>query len=662
MTVDLTTPRSRVLRTSSCMWRRRLRLPATGYVALFALAVIVAAALFREYLVLYPPAANLAGAPTSPPSPSHPFGTDHLGRDVFSRVIWGSRTSMIVASTGTTIALMAGTLIGTLAVVVPSSVRHVVMFFLDVVVSFPAIVLAVALSTSLGPGLWTTVAVVGLLYTPPLARVVQANVAAEYVKDYVAAEKTIGASTLTIVARHVLRNAMPNVLVFCAALSAEAIVLEAALSFLGLGIQPPEPSWGNIVSDGIQLVNSGGWWVSALGGAFIFVGAACINLLADEFSRARGAGGNRRDSSSSSGADETRPLGVTHGQRTEDVRRHMVEELGKVRVAADHRSIPDRRGADALLKVEGLSVRFPSDHGMIDVVSDLSLSVNDDEILGIVGESGSGKTVAGLAVVGLLPSDAHVQGAIKFKGHDLLRLAPSARRRLLGREISMVYQDALTSLNPALRIRTQLAQACGEGSAHDWIELLDMVQLSVGDVSNRYPHQLSGGQCQRVLVAMALAQDPSLVIADEPTTALDVTLQDQIVKMLASIRESRGFSLILISHDLALVSSMADQVTVMYAGRVAEAAATHELVTRTAHPYTAALLASVASLESGSKRLFQLPGTVPSPHEFPSGCRFSGRCPVEGAECAEVLPPAVQRSDHLVFCHYPLSISPRSPR
>jgi peptide/nickel transport system permease protein len=315
-------------------------------------------------------------------------------------------------------------------------------------------------------------------------------------------------------------------------------------------------------------------------------------------------------------------------------------------------------GTEPLLAVEGLSVGFPEVYGDVAVLDQISFSVAPGETVGLVGESGCGKSLLGLSIMGLEPRGARVQGAVRLGGRDLRGLSGREHRAVLGSDVAMIYQDALTSLNPGMTIKAQMRLILGDRTERPLPELLEMVALAdSARVLNAYPHQLSGGQRQRVLIAMALAGRPSLVVADEPTTALDVTVQAQVMELIASLRREIGFALLFVSHDLGLVSQIADRVMVMYAGHVIEDAAVGDVVAAPRHPYTAGLLAASLSLEEGRERLAQIPGVVPSPAEFPSACRYRTRCPRETEVCREVTPPladGVVGGRHRVACHHPL--------
>jgi peptide/nickel transport system permease protein len=283
------------------------------------------------------------------------------------------------------------------------------------------------------------------------------------------------------------------------------------------------------------------------------------------------------------------------------------------------------------------------------VVDNVSFAVRPGETMGLVGESGCGKSITSMAVMGLLPKSAELSGEILYQGKDLLKMTPQEHNALRGHELSMIYQDALSSLNPSMLVKSQLAQLTRRGGTRTAEDLLDLVGLDPVRTLKSYPHELSGGQRQRVLIAMALTRNPSLVIADEPTTALDVTVQKQVVDLLNELRDELGFAMVFVSHDLALVAQLAHRITVMYAGQVVEQAPTRELLLQPTHEYTRGLLGAVLSIESGAKRLHQVRGTVPSPREFVAGDRFAPRSshPHVGLDTRPVLKPVEDSRDHV---------------
>jgi peptide/nickel transport system ATP-binding protein len=318
---------------------------------------------------------------------------------------------------------------------------------------------------------------------------------------------------------------------------------------------------------------------------------------------------------------------------------------------------------EPLLEVKDLSVRFDTDDGTVHAVDRMSLELEPRHVLGIVGESGCGKSVTALSILGLLPKTATVSGSARFEGAELLGASRSRLRKVRGREISFVFQEPMTSLNPVLRIGNQIEEVLREhmslsrsGARARAVELLDLVHIP--DPERRvaeYPHQLSGGMRQRVMIAMALACDPKILIADEPTTALDVTIQAGILDLLRELRERLGTAIILITHNLGVVADLADRVVVMYAGRKAEEAPVGELFAHPQHPYTMGLLGAVPRPGvAHNGRLQEIPGRVPSLAELPAHCAFADRCPrADEQSWSEV--PALRRvrPDHVVACFHP---------
>jgi dipeptide transport system ATP-binding protein len=322
------------------------------------------------------------------------------------------------------------------------------------------------------------------------------------------------------------------------------------------------------------------------------------------------------------------------------------------------------------LEIENLFVEFPSSAGMAAAVEDVSLSVDEGEVLGIVGESGSGKTVAMLAVMGLVPELARVRArAVRIGKQDVLGLTPRARRAVIGKEIAMIFQEPGTSLNPCFTVGFQIMETLRVHERMDRktarrrvVELLEQVGIpAASERLDSYPHQLSGGMNQRVMIAMAIACNPKVLIADEPTTALDVTIQAQILELLLSLQRERGMALVLITHDMSVVADVAHRVAVMYAGQVMEERHAAALFSNPQHPYTAALLAARPESRIGD-RLATIPGTVPSLAARPRGCLFAPRCSFATPRARDERPDLAPCADGKVRCHYPLGDETREAR
>ncbi|MBK9573319.1 MAG: ABC transporter ATP-binding protein [Rhodoferax sp.] len=318
----------------------------------------------------------------------------------------------------------------------------------------------------------------------------------------------------------------------------------------------------------------------------------------------------------------------------------------------------------ALLEIENLSVDFPSQSGVMHAVDGVSLSVEAGDVLGIVGESGSGKSVTMMALMGLVAFPGVVKAdKLRFDGHDLLSLSERERRRLTGKDVAMIFQDPTTSLNPCFTIGFQVAETLklhlgmDRKAAHRRsIELLEQVGIPAPESRLKaYPHQMSGGMNQRVMIAMAIACNPKLLIADEPTTALDVTIQAQILDLLRSLQKERGMALVLITHNMGVVSEMAQRVAVMYAGQIMEERSATDLFAAPQHPYTEALMAALPERSDGHSRLATIPGMVPGLYDRPSGCLFAPRCGYVADDCRAQRPALRNWHEGMVRCHHPLS-------
>jgi peptide/nickel transport system permease protein len=630
-------------------------LSAGSLICIVVLAIIALAAVLAPLVTAFDPLAS--GSPVQAPSGEHWFGTDRQGRDIFSRLVYGARYSLVIGIGATLVALAVACVLGTIAATAPKWISETLMRVMDVIMSFPGIALAAVFVAVFGKSLPVRVLTIAFLYVPQLTRIVRANVLDQYGEDYVSSVRVMGARTPRIIIKHVARNAMAPVLVFATVLVADAIVFDASLSFLQAGVPDPEPSWGNVIAAGRNLLMSGAWWATFFPGILIMITVLCLNILSEGLTdamvspRARKItvdAANTEESTSdlenaAAGRDDTHvistidtALNVTVAGQVRDAAPASVEPQAPAVPLADRLAQLRERelgrrdrlvyegDAAPLLEVQDLCISFPR-HGDVDVVDHVSFTVRPGETMSLVGESGCGKSITSLAIMGLLDPKANVRGRIMVDGKDLLTMSPTERNALRGHDIAMIYQDALSSLNPAMLIRSQMRQLTRRGGTRSAEELLELVGLDPQRTLASYPHELSGGQRQRVLIAMALTRDPRLVIADEPTTALDVTVQAQVVELLMRLQRERGFAMVFVSHDLALVAELTHRITVMYAGQVVEQGTTREILTQPVHEYTQGLLGAVLSIEAGSDRLHQVSGVVPSPRDFPAGDRFAPR-------------------------------------
>ena len=683
-------------------------LSISSKIALGFLGFIVLVAIFGPFLA--PFGENESTAPVMAPSGEHLFGTDGSSYDVFSRMLYGARVSISIGLGAVALALVFGAILGAIAATSRKAVSETVMRILDIMMAFPGIALAAALLFALrehslnlfGSTVPVLILAIAIVYTPQLARVVRANVLSQYGEDYVRAERVIGAGRTYILLKHIARNCAAPVLVFATVMVADAIILEASLSFLGAGVQQPAASWGNVMADGRNVVFSGAWWPTTFGGITILLTVLALNILAEGLTDAMvNPGTGRRKAkaraveavatsaqpsvldpagtSLAGSADDATDAGAAadpaaaaaassvlrsdaganiHKAGSLEALAAELELLAAAEARRSDRLSPVGADAPVILEVKDLSIRFPERYGDTAIVDRVSFTVREGETMGLVGESGCGKSITSLAIMGLLPATAQLSGSIKFNGRELLTNSAKDRDRLYkglrGEQIAMVYQDALSSLNPSMLIKDQMLQLTKRGGRKSPRELLEMVKLDPERTLKSYPHELSGGQRQRVLIAMALSRSPKIVVADEPTTALDVTVQKQVVDLLNELREQLGFAMVFVSHDLALVASLAHRVTVMYAGQVVESADVPELMGNPRHEYTRGLLGAVLSIEAGADRLHQIQGTVPSPKDFASGDRFAERSLRPDADPNQVLRfVRVGEADHFWASHEP---------
>jgi peptide/nickel transport system permease protein len=607
----------------------------TAALAIFLLVVVVMAVL-APLIAPYDPIAQDLPNALQGPSAAHWLGTDDLGRDVLSRIMYGARVSLWASLQSVGVALLLAVPIGLLAGYKGGQTDNVIMRILDVMLALPGLILVIALATALGGGLTKTMLALSVVFIPSLARITRAETLSVRHEAYIEASMSIGTSTPRILSWRVLRNIAPVLQVQAAITLGIAIGLEGSLSFIGLGVQPPQASWGTILRRSFEFIftNPIGVLWPAL---FITLSAWAFNAIGDALGdtvTARG-GSNRRGF-----------------QALTAVRRGKHGEADTSGVTAT----PDRpvtEGAtEALLDVRGLSVAVESDHGTVLLVEDVSFRLPRGEVLGIVGESGSGKTVTALSLLRLFasPPGVIVAGDITLSGHDVTSLGARGLRELRGSAASMIFQNPKASLNPALRIGDQIAEvlrlhedlsaAGARTRAEELLEQVGIEQTRFG----AYPHQLSGGMCQRVMVAMAIACRPPLLIADEPTSALDVTVQAEILDLLHDLKAD-GTSIVLITHDFGVVADICDQVVVMYAGQIVERGSVSDVLTAPAHPYTRALLLAMPSAGRRGTRLASIEGQVPLPGSHDVGCRFADRCPLAIDACRTDAIPLLQLSD-----------------
>ncbi len=619
-------PAGKVRRTG--VTRRILRRPGALLCLAWIGAVLIGSIVFRAFDIGQPLKQDLANS-LKLPSADHLLGTDLLGRDVFSRLLYGGWETILGAAIAVVIAIALGTALGLAAGYVGGVVDAVANWIQDILITLPAILVLLAVATVMGNNIWAAMVVLGFLMSASFIRLVRASTQSAREELYVDAARVAGLTGPRILARHVLPNVIAPVVIQGSAALGTALVVQAGLGFLGLGAPPPIPNWGGMISEAAQAMNIQPWLLLP-SGMMIVLTVLALNLLGDYLRDELYAS---RSSAADGKTTKPRPSGVPVPAR--DV------------LDAD---------PNALATVTDLTVSFPRDGEMVPVVSGVSFSISRGDIVALVGESGCGKTMTALALIGLVPQPGVVTGDLVVAGRRVSG-SPRSFVGLRGSRIALISQEPMVALDPSFTVGSVLREALrGHGMRRAdtrarAAELLAMVGIPrVEEVLRCYPHQLSGGMAQRVAIALALSGDPDLLIADEPTTALDVTVQAEILDLLRDLQQRTGMGLLLITHDLGVVADICTRAIVMYAGEVVEEAGIEPLFDDPRHPYTAALMASTPVLDAVSD-LQGIPGIVPPPAEWPAHCRFAARCEFATDACREA-PIALQSEnpDHAVRC------------
>ena len=523
------------------------------------------------------------------------MGTDSLGRSVWTQFVWGSRISLLVGLAATVLAIVIGTVVGVAAGFYGGRIEGVLMRVTEWFLVIPFLPLAIALAAVLGPSLRNIILVIGITSWPSTARLVRAQVLTVKQRLYVDRSRALGASDGHLMARHILPNIAGLVLANTTLTVPVAILSETTLAFLGLG-DPTNAVLGQDARGGLPAGRADRAGVVVLHPA-----------------RARHPPGRA----------------LLHAHRPRARR-------GPRPAAEGGRGMSAPVATEPLLSVRDLHVSYPTDAGRLPAVRGVSLDLAPGDTLGLAGESGCGKSSLAGALLRLLPRGARVTGEVLLEGEDVLTMKPGRLRAVRWSGMAIVFQGALHSLNPVQRIGRQIGEAIelhpadkkGKTSARVG-ELLELVGLPARRARD-YPHQLSGGQRQRVLIALALACDPKLLVADEPTTALDVMVQAQILRLLDDLQERLGLATLFITHDLSTLAAACRRLAVMYAGRIVEEGPSEAVFADPKHPYTRALAAAFPVIGDPAFRRNPsgLAGDPPDPRELPSGCPFHPRCPV----------------------------------
>jgi oligopeptide/dipeptide ABC transporter ATP-binding protein len=599
---------------------RALRTPV-GAASAVLLTLLVALAVFAPLLWGDRAAAIDTDALQQGPSADHLLGTDSLGRDIFYRVLVATRLTLGLALLATFVGVATGLVLGSLPSVLPRWAARIVTSAVNIAVAFPGLLLALFFAVVFGTGTVGAVLAIAFAITPSFARLTQTLTASVSGRDFIAAARVCGVGRFRLLVRHVLPNIAEPLVINATLAAGAALTAFAGLSFLGIGVQAPSYDWGRLLGEGLNRI-----YVTpapALGAAVAVVVAGLAFSLFGEAAAA--AAGQRQQA-----VPKSRP---------------------------PHESTVDSEQADGLLTVRNLRVAFPGPAGWITPVRGVSFTVQRGEMIGVVGESGSGKSLTALAVSRLVEHPGVVTAdRLEFGGKPL----PGTSDRELGTSLAMVFQDPMTSFNPTSRIGRQLAEVSEvhhglsrKAAFERAVDRLKAVRIPTpAKRARQYPHEFSGGMRQRAMIAMGLMGEPQLVIADEPTTALDVTVQREVLRLLARVRAERSAAVLLISHDITVVAQTCDRVMVMYAGRVVEELPTDELFTSARHPYTTALLAAVPDLDTDREApLAVIAGRPPEPGEIGKGCPFAPRCPLADERCRQEEPELeVVTGGHRVAC------------
>lgn len=561
---------------------------------LFSFAIVLVCLfllVFGPSVAPYPPEVPHPEERLLPPSASHWFGTDENGMDVLSRIIAAPHVDIFIGLMATLLSVFIGTPLGVIAGIFEGSGRRIasllgegILRLLDVMQAFPVFILALVLVAVRGANVGNILMAVAFVNSPVFLRLARGEMLSLRERPYAEAARSIGNSDTAIGFKHLLPNALPPLLSQVSVTVGFAILLTSGLSFVGAGVEPPTPELGGMIATGAKSMILGFWWSS------LFPGIA-LGLIVFTFSVTGDALGRLLEP----GAEKARAAEGMVGQRVEHV----------LATASEGVQVTPREeaAADGILTVEGLTVEFPQtgDGGPLRVLDDVALSIAPGEIVGVIGGPGAGKSVLVRSLLVLPPVGAVVRGEIRFRGSDLLTMPPDELRRLRGTGIAHILPGAKTQLNPVLSIGEMMTavirvhekvsrkEACRRAAAA-------LQAVGIMDPEKRlaaYPHELSGGMAQRVCIALALIHNPILIVADEPTFGLDVTVQRQVLDLMADLASRRGFAQLIVTRDLGIVAQYCQRVFVMQAGRIIESGLTTDLFRQPRQSYTQQLIASV---------------------------------------------------------------------
>jgi oligopeptide/dipeptide ABC transporter ATP-binding protein len=608
---------------------RRLRRRPLGLVAIGFLVLVILAVIFAPLIAPYGPLQQDLKSVLSLPSPKHLLGGDTLGRDILSRLLYGGRVSLmaVVYAVGTMLIIAVPT--GLAAGYRGGAFDRVMMTITDILLAIPHIIMLLVVLAIFSNDEVVAMIALGVLGSPGVMRIVRSAAIAVKPELYVTAARVGGLSTPWILLRHVLPRVSGPIIVQASLFAGVALLTETGIGFLGLGVQDPQPSWGNMVGLAATTLSQDQWMLVPPG-VLIGLCVLAFGLLGDAVRDVSGVRGSRLRGAISRLRTPAPPARVD------------------VATPAAQRESAEQR--PSLLEVEGLTVAFPDGAGEVTVVDGVSFTLDAGEALGLVGESGCGKSVTAWAILGLLAGGGRViAGSCRLDGRELVGSSSSEYRKVRGSQIAVISQEAIASLDPNYTVGNQIAQviklhrrSSRAQTRARVLELLSLVDLpDPAEVARKYPWELSGGMAQRVSIAAALAGGPRLIIADEPTTALDVTVQAEILDLLRRLQREENLAILMVTHDWGVVADLCQRAAVMYAGQIVEYAPVGQMIDAPLNPYTDGLLRSDLHRVAVGDELPSIPGSVPAPADWPVGCRFAARCPLATEACREKPIPLV---------------------
>lgn len=559
----------------------------------------------------------------SGPTAAHWLGTDELGRDILSRIFAAAAGTLGTSLITVLVGVGLGTLLAMTSAGAGERAEAVISRVTEIMMSVPGTVIILAVIGAVGTNIPLVMAILGVLISAGIYRVILGQAKSLQSQLYVDAAAVDGVSPLGISLRHVLPGLANTIVVQAALIFAVGMLIQAGLAFIGFGPPIPEPSWGGMIQGASQHVYDAPWMMVPTG-AVLALTVLAANAIGNALGKAPNAAAPHLPSAAA--------------------RRQRAKAVAAIAAASGPIEKPASPGR---LSVRNLSVGV--DNG-VRLVTDVSFDVEQGTVLGLVGESGCGKTMTALSLLGLLPSGVSVTGGqIVWNGKNLAATTDKDMAAIRGREIALISQEPMRALDPMFTVGYQLTATIrrlrGMGKAEARSEALNLLEkvgiVDAGRILKTYPHQISGGMAQRVAIALALSGRPRLLVADEPTTALDVTVQAEILSLLRALVKDTGMSVVMVTHDLGVVADICDQVAVMYAGQVVENGRTAEILDNPRHPYTLALLAADPHANHAAdmpERLATISGQVPQPKDWPAGCRFAARCQFAGSACTAPVP------------------------